>query len=208
VWSVLAPPAHVLLKAGLAQGLKGIARAWRSFRRAEPKFQRDLADWRQGGPKPQGWTREGPPIPTPDCELLAASQHLVDAEECFAKNRAEVARWHLAFLQTYVRGGDLRGTAYWLEYLPARLSPEAAEQKAARFTALYDSIASGGCRPGSYVLLADLASIPGLQRHFGFRYFRFDGAHRLSCLYLLGTRQIPCMVFSLRPSSETEKLAA
>ena len=205
---MLVPPAQLLWKEGLTQGLKGIARAWRSFRRAEPEFQKNLVDWRQGGPKPKGWTREGPPIPTPDCELVAAREQLVDADECLAKNRAEMARWHLAFLQTYVHGGDLRGTAYWLESLLARLSPQAAEQKAARFTALYDSIASGGCRPGSYVLLADLGSVPGLQRHFGFRYFRFDGAHRLSCLYLQGTRQIPCLVFSLRTNSETEKLAA
>ena len=205
---MLVPPARLLLKQGLTQGLKGITRAWRSFRRAEPAFQRNLDDWRQGGPKPKGWTREGPPIATPDCELVAARQQLLDAEQCFAKNPAEMARWHLAFLETYLRGGDLRGTAYWLEYLLARLSPEAAEHKAARFTALYDSIASGGCRPGSYVLLADLGSVPGLQRHFGFRYFRFDGAHRLSCLYMLGTRQIPCLVFSLRARGETEKLAA
>jgi len=204
---MLVPPAQVLLKAGLTQGLKGVARAWRSLRGAEPEFQRNLVDWRQGGPKPKGFTREGPPIPTPDCQLIGVRQQLVDAEECFAKNRAEMARWHLAFLQTYVRGGDLRGTAYWLEYLLARLSPEAAAQKAARFTALYDGIATGGCRPGSHVLLADLASAPGLQSYFGFRYFRFDGAHRLSCLYLLGTRRIPCLVFSLR-SSEPEKLAA
>jgi len=196
------------LKEGLSQGLRGIARTWRSFHRAGPEFRRNLVDWREGGPNPTGWTRTGPPIETPDCELVAAREQLVDAEECFAKNRAEMVRWHLAFLQTYVRGGDLRGTAYWLEYLLSRLSPEAAEKKAAGFTALYDSIASGGCRPGSYVLLADLGSVPGLQRYFGFRYFRFDGAHRLSCLYLQGTRQIPCLVFSLRPSSETEKLAA
>jgi len=198
----------VLLKEGLTQGLKGIARAWRHFRRAETEFQRTLLDWSQGGPKSKGWTRAGPPIPTPDCELVTARQELVDAEDCLAKNPAEMARWHLAFLQTYLRGGDLRGTAYWLEYLLARLSPEAAEQKAAGFTALYESIAAGGCHPGSYVLLADLGSVPGLERHFGFRYFRFDGAHRLSCLYMRGTRQIPCLVFSLRTNGETEKLAA
>ena len=37
-----------------------------------------------------------------------------------------------------------------------------------------------------------------LESHFGFRYFRFDGAHRISCMYMLGIRQIPCMVFSVR----------
>ena len=205
---MLVPPANLLLKQGLTLGLKGLGRLCLSMHRAQREFHRNLVDWRQGGPKPRGWTREGPPIPTPDCELAGVREQLLDADECFAKNRAEMARWHLAFLQTYVSGGDLRGTAYWLEYLLARLSPEAAARKAAGFTALYDSIASGGCRPGSYVWVADLASMPGLQRHFGFRYFRFDGAHRLSCLYLLGTRQVPCLVFSLRSNSETEKLAA
>ena len=126
---------------------------------------------------------------------------LVDAEECFAKNRAETIRWHVGFLKTYVNGGDLRDTAYWLEYLMPRFSLEYAAKKAARFIALYESIASGGCRPGTYVWLADLASAPGLQERFGFRYFRFDGAHRLSCMYTLGITQIPSMVFSVRTKS-------
>jgi hypothetical protein len=165
-------------------------------------------DWRQGGPKPKGWTREGPPIPTPDCELVAAREQLVDADECLAKNRAEMARWHLAFLQTYVRGGDLRGTAYWLEYLLSRLIPARPRRKSSRIHRLVRQHCLGRVPSRKLCLLADLGSVPGLQRYFGFRYFRFDGAHRLSCLYLQGTRQIPCLVFSLRPSSETEKLAA
>jgi len=205
---VLVPPARLLLKEGLRQGLRGIGRAWRSLRWAPPEFQRNLVDWRQGGPSPKGWTREGPPIATPECDLIGVKEQLVDADECFAKNRAETARWHLGFLQTYLRGGDLRSTAYWLEYLMTRFPAEGAQRKADRFVALFESIAAGGCRPGSYVLLADLASAPGLERHFGFRYFRFDGAHRLSCMYMLGTRQIPCLVFSVRSHNQPLKLAA
>ena len=109
-----------------------------------------------------------------------------------------MTRWHLEFLKTHLKGGDLHGTAYWSEYLVPRFSQEGAEKKAARFIALYESMATGGCRPGTYVWLADLASVRGLPGYFGFRYFRFDGAHRLSCLYMQGIRRIPCMVFSLR----------
>jgi hypothetical protein len=179
-----------------------LARTWLTLPKADAEFQRNLVDWRRGGPTPSGgWTRSGPPVETPDCVLVGVQRRLVDAEECFAKNATEVKRWHVAFLQTYLRGGNLKGTAYWLEYLLPRLSPEAAGRKAARFLTLYDNIASGGRRPGSYVWLADLASVPGLQSYFGFRYFRFDGAHRLSCQYVQGIRQIPCMVFSLRSES-------
>lgn len=216
---MLVPPAQLVLKDGLLQGLeglKGLGRLWLSMRGAQAEFQRNVADWAKGGPNPRGFTREGPPIPTPDCELTGVSHQLIDADECFAKNRPQTMRWHVAFLQTYVSGGDLQATAYWREYLGVRLSPEAAQKKASRFTALYDTIAARGCRPGSYVWLADLASAPGLQSHFGFRYFRFDGAHRLSCLYVLGARQIPCLVFSVRtqvprtdrrPSVKPDRLA-
>ena len=112
-----------------------------------------------------------------------------------------MARWHVAFLQTYLCGGDLRATAYWLEYLVLRFGRDGAERMSARFIALYESMAAGGWRPGTYVWLADLASARGLEAHFGFRYFRFDGAHRLSCLHVLGVRRVPCMVFSVRSNA-------
>lgn len=125
----------------------------------------------------------------------------MDIDHCFAKNRAETARWHLAFLKTYVSGGDLYRTAYWLEYLRPRFSQEISEQKVAKFVALYDAIASGGYRTASYPWIADLGTAPGLESYFGFRYFRFDGCHRLACLHTLGVRKVPCLVFSVRGSS-------
>lgn len=192
-------PAHLLVKDSFAQRLKGLLRGWLvSIHRAEGEFQRNLADWSRGGPGPRGWTRTGPPVQTPECHLVGVKRRLIDADDCLAKNRAETLRWHVGFLGTYRSGGDLRETAYWREYLQLRFSPEVAAQRSARFVALYENIARHGCRPGSYAWLADFASAPGLQPHFGFRYFRFDGAHRLSCQYVLGIRQIPSLVFSLR----------
>lgn len=199
---MLVEHAHLLPKESrLTQRVKDLVRPWLSLRKAPGEFQDNLVAWREGGPGPRGWTRTGPPIQTPDCTLTWVRRRLVEADDCFAKNRAEIERWHLAFLKTYVNGGDLRDTAYWHEYLVPRLGPEGAERKAAGFTALYESIAARGCRPGTYAWVADLASAPGLQSHFGFRYFRFDGAHRISCMYMLGIRQIPCMVFSVRTKS-------
>src|SRR5690349_3592446 len=96
-------------------------RHWLQTRKAEGEFQRNLADWRRGGPAEQGgWTRSGPPIKTPDCTLGSVRRELVAAEECFAKNTAEVKRWHIAFLETLRSRGDLYGTAYWSEYLLPR----------------------------------------------------------------------------------------
>lgn len=183
---------------GLTPRLKDFVRPWLSLRKAPGEFQSNLEAWRKGGPGPRGWTRTGPPIQTPDCTLTWVRRRVLEADECLAKNRAEMERWHLAFLKAYVNGGDLRETAYWHEYLVPRMGPDRAEWRAARFTALYDSIAARGCRRGTYSWVADLASAPGLQSYFGFRYFRFDGAHRISCMYMLGIRQIPCMVFSVR----------
>lgn len=189
---------YAVAKESLAQKLRGFVRGWLSIRKAEGEFQRNVVDWRRGGPAEHGgWTRVGPAIQTPDCTLAGVRRQIVHAEECFAKNTAEVKRWHIAFLETHRSGGDLQQTAYWSEYLLQRFSPEVAEQRVARFVALYRSIATAGCRTGSYVWLADLASA-GLDRDYGFRYFRFDGAHRLSCLYVLGVRQVPCLVFSVR----------
>jgi hypothetical protein len=185
-------------ESGLTQRLKDLVRPWLWLRHAPAEFQRNVEAWAKGGPGPRGWTRTGPPIETPECRLTWVRRRLIEADECLAKNRPEMDRWHLGFLKTYVSGGDLRNTGYWHEYLVPRLGPEGAARKAARFIALYETIAARGCRPGTYVWLADLASAPGLQEHFGFRYFRFDGAHRLSCMVTLGIREIPCMVFSVR----------
>lgn len=193
-------PPEAVLKQSLTKKARDLVGGWLSLRGAEKEFQKTLADWSLGGPKAGGWTRTGPPIGVPGCTLAWPRRGVVEAHDCFAKNRPEMARWHLAFLETYLSGGDLEGSAYWREYLLTRLSREAAAQKSARFVALFESLAADGRHHGRRVWLADLASIRGLPRHFGFRYFRFDGAHRLACLYTLGIRQIPCLVFPLRPS--------
>ena len=194
---VLEPP-YAVAKESVAQKLRGFVRGWLAMRKAEARFQHDLSDWCRGGPHADGYTRAGPQVSTPDCKLSVLRRQILGAEECFAKNFTEVKRWHLAFVYTVRDGGNPRETAYFREYSLARFAPEVAEQRVARFAALYSSIASAGYRSGKYVWVADLASIPGLEDYFGFRYFRFDGAHRLSCLYALGVRQIPCLVFTLR----------
>ena len=194
---VLEPP-YAVAKESFSQKVRGYLRGWMAIRKAEGEFQSNLVSWRAGGPHPKGYTRAGPPISTPDVTLAGVRRQTLPAEECFAKNAAEIKRWHLAFVLAVRDGGDLLETAYFKEYCLARFSREVAEQRVARFAALYNSIATAGCRSGTYVWVADLDSVPGLLDYFGFRYFRFDGAHRLSCLYALGVRQVPCLVFSLR----------
>jgi hypothetical protein len=189
------------LKEGVTRRLKEFARPWLALSRAQSEFQKNLSEWAKGGPGPRGWTRTGPSLQTPECRLVWIRRRLLEIDDCFAKNRAETARWHLAFLKTYLSGGDLHNTAYWLEYLVPRFSREVAEQKSARFVALYESIASGGYRPRSHVWVADLGSAPGLESYFGFRYFRFDGCHRLACLHTLGISTVSCSVFSVRCNS-------
>ena len=191
-------PAYAVAKESVAQKVRGFVRRWRAIRKAEDEFQANLAEWRRGGPHPDGYTRAGPAISTPDCSLSGAHREVLRAEECFAKNFTEMKRWHLAFVHAVRDGGNLLQTAYFDEYLLPRHGREGAERRVERFAALYRSMATLGCRPGSYLWAADLASVPGLTDYFGFRYFRFNGAHRLACLYVLGVRQIPCLVFSLR----------
>jgi hypothetical protein len=193
----------VISKNGLARRLWVVARGLLSLHRAQAQFQENLSNWSKGGPRPRGWTRTGPYIETPECRLVWVRRQLLEVVDCFAKNPADIARWHLGFLETYLSGGDLHRTAYWSEYLLPRCSPEVAEKRCARFVALYESIASSGCHPGTHIWVADLATAPGLESHFGFRYFRFDGSHRLACLHMLGVKTVPCLVFSVRCSSKS-----
>src|SRR5690606_3806512 len=93
--------ADVALVKGVTRRLKDLARPWLAVRGAQSEFQRNLRDWEQGGPLPTGWTRTGPPVQTPACRLKGMSLQQLDAGECFAKNRAEAERWHVAFLKTY-----------------------------------------------------------------------------------------------------------
>jgi hypothetical protein len=191
-----------------ARRIKEYVRAWLSLFKAQAEFQKNLIAWAKGGPRPRGWTRTGPCLQIPECKLCGIRRRLLEVDDCFAKNPAEIARWHIAFLKTHLSGGDLHGTAYWCEYLAPRFSREVSEQKCARFVALYKRIAAYGYLAGSYPLVADFGAAPGLQSHFGFRYFRFDGSHRLACLHVLNVRQVPCLVFSVRSTSSQQVVTA
>lgn len=186
---------------GVTRRLKEFVRPWLAVQGAQAEFQRNLSDWREGGPQADGWTRTGPPVQTPEIRLASMKWRVLGADECFAKNRAEALRWHVAFLRAYRSGGNLDDTAYWTEYLLLRFPREVAERKRERFIALFETIGAGGYRTNNRVWVADLASAPGLQSYFGFRYFRFDGCHRLACLYVLGVTHVPCLVFSVRCTS-------
>ena len=186
------------LKDSAVETIKECVRAWLSVFRAQSEFQKNLSAWAKGGPRPRGWTRTGPAVPTPECRLAGIRRRWLEIDDCFAKNPAETVRWHVGFLKSYLSGGDLHDTAYWSEYLTPRFSREVSEQKCMRFVALYERIAARGYHALSYPMVADFGSAPELQSLFGFRYFRFDGSHRLACLHVLNVRKVPCLVFSVR----------
>ena len=62
-------PAEAVRKPSLTKRVNDLVGGWLALRRAEKGFQKNLADWSLGGPKPGGWSRTGPPIGVPGCTL-------------------------------------------------------------------------------------------------------------------------------------------
>lgn len=155
------------------------------FQRA---FESNLDDWCMGGPTASGWTRTGPLITLKTPMLIGMMEQELSVNDVLAKNRAEVDRWHLAFLEDHSQPCQ---TAYWNEYLMPRYGARRGLEKFREFLSLLESIRFGynSC---SAVFVADVESL-GL----GFRYFRFDGCHRTCCAKYLGMTSVPAKVFLL-----------
>jgi hypothetical protein len=150
-------------------------------------FQHNMYDWCLGGPKVGGWSRSGPPI---HLNKVVRLNHMKRAVICvndgLAKNESEVESWHISFLK-----GDQ--TAYRRDYLGPRYNLHDGEKKCQRFLSLFESIKLEGFNKQHPVYVADVGFL-----NLGFRYFRFDGCHRLSCSKVLGITEVPAFVFTLK----------
>lgn len=153
----------------------------------ETMFQQNMQDWCMGGPKRGGWTRFGThTYLEKKVALKKMKWAIINVDDGLAKNKDEVHKWHISYLQ-----GDHR--AYQQEYLLHRYDKKEAEIKCKNFMSLFENIKNEGYNTQHPIYVADV-EILGL----GFKYFRFDGCHRLSCCKFLGITEVPAFVFTLR----------
>jgi len=146
-------------------------------------FIDNVSCWSKGGPRSEGWTREGPSIDV-GYELTGEYKFsVISIEDVLAKNIKEINKWHLKFL-------DGHPQLYYQEYLMPRMSEIDADQRMADFCDLLESIRNG------FFGVIFVAEIP--EEIFGFKYFRFDGCHRACCMYHLGHREIPVCIFKTK----------
>lgn len=99
-------------------------------------------------------------------------------EDVLSKNRPEVERWHIAFLQGYE---DL----YYQEYLHDDHAADFrdAEKRAHKFRKLLIDVKQNGVLKSVWVAKV------------GDMFFRFDGCHRTCCAYVCGMDTVPALVF-------------
>lgn len=154
-------------------------------------FQRNLVDWYRGGPHDNGWTRTGPAIePTKEVEIYSIAKQDIDVEDVFAKNRDEVMKWHVEFLER--RGG--MESHYYREYIKPRAGTDGRGMgRAHKFMKLFEDIKRDGFNEEHPVWVADVSPL-----ELGFQYFRFDGCHRAVIAHVLGHKTVPALVFKIR----------
>lgn len=142
-------------------------------------FDENLKDWYAGGPKKDGWTRTGPKI-TKNLTIKLTNYNFIQipVEEALAKNREESQKWHISFLNN-------NPDFYIEEYLMPR---HRNDEKTKYFQNLFQSIKETGLKRRIYI--ADVKELD-----LGFRYFRFDGCHRLCIFKVLGYTHIPAICF-------------
>lgn len=153
-------------------------------------FLDNLSDWCLGGPDmANGWTRTGPRLPMPNVKLGQRYRQMIDVNDGLAKNRREVERWHIDFLESTL---PLESSKYYTEYLLPRMPATNAIDRANRFEKLFNNINSNGFSEQFPVMVADV-SLVGI----GIKYFRFDGCHRLASAFVLGMSMVPAYVFDV-----------
>lgn len=155
-------------------------------KKCEKEFQRNWNDWFAGGPRETGWTRTGPWRKVKPAKLVTSSRTEIWINQGLEKNPNETAKWHLDFLRN---SHPLEDTAYYREYLRPRYTEEQARKRAEDFLLLRDDIERNGVKTPIWV--ADIE-----QFNLGFRYFRFNGCHRLCCAKVLGHETVPAYIFS------------
>jgi len=155
-------------------------------------FQRNLADWCKGGPTPDGWTRTGPLIILDKkVRLLRGRRSYVSVDDVLSKNREEIERWHLSFLR---RGKVDKDNDYYKEYLTPRYSEGDRSRRMVEFFDLLRDVEESGFDERHPVHVADLEDT-GFD--LGFRFFRFDGAHRSCVSQVSGIDRVPALVFTV-----------
>jgi hypothetical protein len=156
-------------------------------------FHRNLEDWCLGGPRKLGYTRAGPMMFF-DSEIHLSSyrRQMIKTDDVLAKNRNELDRWHLSFLQGGV--ADMQ-SPYYLEYLLPRYGPKKSIDRMSDVIELFHSM-KNGFNARYPVWVADLKNL-----ELGFRYFRFDGAHRACCAKICGIEELPSYVFTIKGGS-------
>lgn len=150
------------------------------------EFDENLLDWCLGGPKANGWTREGKQIKKPNATLCSYSLKKIKVEEGLAKNKSETMKWHINFLNN-------KKDLYEIEYLQPRYDKNKSEKRMMSFIELFNNIKMNGLKKPIWV--ADISCLD-----LGFQYFRFNGCHRLCCFKVLGIDEIPAIVFKTKLS--------
>jgi len=150
-------------------------------RKVHSRFDQNLRDWFLGGPKEGGWTRFGPSFDYKECTIVGYKFDYVDVDEALAKNKEETLRWHINFL----KGNK---TYYKKEYLETRYDEETQKNRIETFESIFLDIKKNGIIKRIWV--ADVSCLD-----LGFKYFRFDGCHRLCCAKVLGIKKVPSIIF-------------
>lgn len=153
-------------------------------------FQSNFEDWLLGGPKENGWTREGSPIfLNKKFKIKFKNIDFIDIKEGLAKNKKEVEKWHISFLKNHV---DFESTKYYQEYLLPRYPISDCCEKMQQFLLLFENIKSKGFNNKNPILVVDIGDL-----NLGFQFFRFDGCHRLACCNVLNIEKIKFKIFKL-----------
>lgn len=160
--------------------------------KTQQAFHDNLKDWCLGGPKENGWTRTGLPVVFPPVRLVNYTYDKILVNDCLAKNRAETQRWHINFLETLVDVGKSKfnwnKTSYYWEYLKPRYSDKDGYARAKSFISLFEDVLDHGIQKPVKVVDLELLDMK-------FKYFRFDGCHRLCCSKVIGEETIPALIF-------------
>lgn len=156
------------------------------FHKCQIEFQKNLSDWCSGGPRKEGWTRAGKSLGPIRAQLVSYRHQMISIDETLAKNLEETKKWHLAYLESLC---PLEESAYYKEYLRPRYDHDRAVKRAMTFCELKADIQQKGILRS--VWIADISPL-----NLGFRYFRFNGCHRICAAKSLGHKTVPAWVFS------------
>ena len=131
--------------------------------------------------------------------MTSLREGLIKPDDGLGKHPKETARWHLSIIDDFENGRfvtdeDFCHTNYWKEYLIVRFDKEQSIRRCYRLLDLYNSMKTTGFdrnKSDPPVCVVDLDGVVDL----GFRYFGFDGCHRLCCAKKLGIEAIPGFIF-------------